>query len=161
MIVGDKKGNGTTRLFRRHPRALDDLDARMGVPFRLINVVRHPLDNIATKTLRTGVSVTEAARRFIANARTLDTLSRDRPDQVKTVYLDDLIHMPKTVLEGLVAWLGLSSTELGYLEAGAARIFNSPKRTRDRVDWPPGLIDRLRAEFAHAPTLARFVDGHE
>ena len=158
VVVGDKKGNGTTRLLRRHPRALGDLDARLGIPLRLINVVRHPLDNIATKAMRTGVSVTEAARRYLANARTLDWLGQDRVGQLKTVYLDELISEPTRVLSDLVTWLGLSSGEPGYLEACAARIFTSPKRTRDRVDWPPGLRDRLRNDFARLSDLVRFAD---
>ena len=157
-VIGDKKGNGTTRLLRRHPEALKDLDARLGVPLSLINVIRHPLDNIATKATRTGVSVGEAARRFLANAETLDRLCLDRPSQVKTVYLDDLIVDPKLVLADLVTWLGLSSPEPAYLDACAARIFSSPKRTRDRVDWPRGMIDRLSTEFARYPALARFAD---
>ena len=38
-VIGDKKGNDTTRLLRCHPGALDDLDARLCIPLRLINVV--------------------------------------------------------------------------------------------------------------------------
>ena len=157
-VAGDKKGNGTTRLLRRHPGALDDLDARLCIPLHLINVVRHPLDNIATKAMRTGVSVAEASRRFLANVRTLDAFRHDRPNQMKTVYLDDLIAAPETVLADLVTWLDLSPAEPGYLEACAARVFTSPKRTRDRVDWPDGMIDRLRMHFAASPALARFAD---
>lgn len=158
LVIGDKKGNGTTRLLRRHPRALDELEARLGIPLRLINVVRHPLDNIATKARRTGVSVTEAARRFLANAHTLDGLTQDRPGQVRTVYLDELIDAPRTVLSGLITWLGLPSATSRYLDACAERLFDRPKRTREQVDWPAGLVDRLRTDFARFSALARFAD---
>ncbi|MEZ5931156.1 MAG: hypothetical protein R3F54_04265 [Alphaproteobacteria bacterium] len=158
LVIGDKKGNGTTRLLRRHPQGLARVEARLGLPIRFINVIRHPLDNIATKAMRTGVSLAEAARRFLANAETLATLTRDRPDQVRTVYLDALTAEPKAVLADLVGWLGLSPDVPGYLDASAGLVFARPKRTRDQVDWPPRLIDSIRRDLARYPALARFAD---
>ncbi len=161
VLIGDKKGNGTTRLLRRHPDCLDKLEERLQTPLCFINVIRDPFDNIATKAKRTGVSAAEATRRFFANVRTLDALTRARPEQVKTVYLDDLIERPKDVLSDLVTWLSLSTDEPGYLDAAASLIFERPKRTRDQVDWPPGLIEQVRTDCARSPALARFADKTE
>lgn len=158
VLVGDKKGNGATRLLRRYPDGLARVEARLGQPIRFINVIRHPLDNIATKAMRTGVSLAEAARRFLANAETLDALARDRPEQVKTVYLDDLTANPKGVLADLIAWLGLTQDAPGYLDAAAGLVFTEAKRTRDQVTWPAGLIDAIRADVARYAALARFAD---
>lgn len=158
LVVGDKKGNGTTRLLRRHPGGLKKLEARLDLPITFINVIRNPFDNIATKAKRTGVSVTEAARRFLRNAETLDALTRARPEQVKTLYLDALIDEPKSVLADLVDWLGLKADEPGYLDAAASLVFDRPKRTRDHVDWPTDLTEHLRGEFARYTSLARFAD---
>ena len=157
-VIGDKKGNGTTRQLRRRPDALDWLDRHLPVKLQLINVIRDPFDNIATKAKRTGTSLSEAARRFLTNARTLDDLRRRRPDQVKTVYLDDLIATPKPVLEDLLTWLSLSTDEPGYLDACAGLVFDRPKRTRDEVSWSNGLVDALRLEIQRLPDLARFAD---
>ena len=158
VLIGDKKGNGTTRLLRRHPGCLEKLEERIDIPIRFINVVRDPFDNIATKAKRTGVSAAEAARRFFANVRTLDALTSARPEQVKTVYLDDLIKRPKDVIADLVIWLGVSTDEPGYLDAASSLIFERPKRTRHQVDWPAGLIEQIRADCARSPALARFAD---
>ena len=158
VIVGDKKGNGTTRLLRRHPGRLAEVEADLPVPLRFINVVRNPFDNIATKARRTGVSVAEAARRFLANADTLDKLANERPDQVKTIHLDELIDKPDAVLADLVDWLGLSPDVPGYVEACASLIFERPKRTRDQVAWPSGLIDTLKRRLNHYADLARYAD---
>lgn len=160
-LIGDKKGNGTTRLLRRYPGCLDELEKRITIPIRFINVIRDPFDNIATKARRTGVSATEAARRFFANVSTLDALTNVRPTQVKTVYLDDLIERPEVVLTDLVTWLGLSIDEPGYLEAASSLIFERPKRTRNQVDWPAGLIEQVLADCARSPSLVRFADPAE
>lgn len=157
-LIGDKKGNGTTRLLRRNPSCLEKLQKQLPIPLRFINVIRDPFDNIATKARRTGVSVGEAARRFFANVETLDALTEARPDQMKTVYLDDLIERPRDILTDLVSWLALSTDEPGYLDAAASLIFERPKRTRDQVGWPAGLIDQIRINCARSPTLARFAD---
>jgi len=159
IVIGDKKGNGTTRMLRRYPDSLDRLEASLELPLCLINVIRNPFDNIATKAKRTGVSVEEAGRRFFANARTLDRLTRHRPHQVTTIYLDDLIDRPKAILAGLIDALGLSADVPGYLDASASLIFEHPKRTRDQVAWPPDLVDRIRTDLARSPTLARFADA--
>jgi len=158
VIVGDKKGNGTTRLLRRHPACLDRLEERLSIPLRFINVIRDPFDNIATKAKRTGVSVKEAARRFFANVRTLDALAHARPTQVKSIYLDDLIERPKDVLSDLMTWLGLSTDEPGYLDATSSLIFERPKRTRNLVEWPSGLMDQIRLDCARSPALAHYAD---
>ncbi len=157
-VIGDKKGNGTTRLLRRSPNALAWLDDNLPVRLQLINVIRDPFDNIATKATRTGVSLAEAARRFLANARTLDGLQRERPDQTKIVYLDELIATPKPVLHDLLAWLDLDQEVDGYLKACASLVFDKPSRTRDKVTWPKGLSDAIRLELQKLPDLARFAD---
>jgi hypothetical protein len=69
-----------------------------------------------------------------------------------------LIDAPRTVLADLIAWLGLPSATPGYLNACAARLFDRPKRTREQIDWPAGLVERLRMDFARFSALARFAD---
>jgi hypothetical protein len=158
VLIGDKKGNGTTRLLRSHPQGLARVEARLGRPIRFINVIRHPLDNIATKAMRTGVSLPEAARRFLANAETLARLTTSRPDDVKTIYLDRLTAAPRAILADLIGWLDLSHDVPGYLDACAGLVFEHPTRTRDQVDWPPGLVDRIRSSLGTYPALKRFAD---
>lgn len=52
--IGDKKGDWTVRWFRAEPRLIDITRRRITAPCKWILVTRHPLDNIATMSLRKG-----------------------------------------------------------------------------------------------------------
>lgn len=52
--VGDKKGDWAVRWFHIEPRLIDIARRRIKAPCKWILVTRHPLDNIATMSLRKG-----------------------------------------------------------------------------------------------------------
>lgn len=53
-VVGDKKGDWAVRWVQREPGLLDAVRRRMRARCRWVLVTRHPLDNIATMSLRKG-----------------------------------------------------------------------------------------------------------
>jgi hypothetical protein len=58
---------------------------------------------------------------------------------VLTVRQESVIQGPERELRRMCAFLGVEA-EAGYLEACAAIVFPSPKRTRDLLDWSPAQI---------------------
>lgn len=159
VAAGDKKGNGSTRVLQRRPEAVAAAEARLPVPVHYINVVRDPWDNVATKALRTGRPVTEAARIYAANARTLADLIERAPERVSTVHLDELIAEPAPVLRRLIDFLGASAPERAYLDACAGLLFTKPSRTHDRVDWPAKAVAEIDAACRDIPFLQRYARG--
>jgi hypothetical protein len=63
-----------------------------------------------------------------------------------------------TGLMGIVAFSQFIQVRIEDLDAAASLIFERPKRTRHQVNWPEGLIERIKADCARSPTLARFAD---
>ncbi|SDF57903.1 Sulfotransferase family protein [Limimonas halophila] len=161
VAAGDKKGNGSTRVLQRRPDAVAAAEARLPVPVCYVNVVRDPWDNVATKALRTGRPVTEAARIFTANARTIAELTERAPERVSTLHLDQLIAEPAPVLRQLIAFLGASAPERAYLDACAALLFTKPSRTRERVTWSAEAVAELDAACRDIPFLQRYARGAE
>ncbi|WP_173199701.1 sulfotransferase [Parvularcula mediterranea] len=53
-VIGDKKGDWATRWFAGDPSLIDKIRREIGLRTVFINVTRHPLDNIATMSLRKG-----------------------------------------------------------------------------------------------------------
>ncbi len=158
-LLGDKKGNGTARLLRRQPRALDRLLAASPVPVVFVHVVRDPYDNIATKARRTGTSPAYAARTYFANAAVTAAL-HDRPEtRVLDVHLEDLIADPRRALAGLLNGLGLDPDPPGYLDACAGILFDRPRRTRAGVAWDPELRRWIEGQLGGYPFLRRYVEG--
>jgi hypothetical protein len=52
LVIGDKKGMGTTMRIRKRPWLLDRLRKTVGVPVKAIHVIRNPYDDIATMLRR-------------------------------------------------------------------------------------------------------------
>jgi hypothetical protein len=160
-VIGDKKGNGSARLLRRDPQALDRILAKTDVPVSFIHVIRNPYDNIATKALRTGRSLDEAAKVYFANAQAIADLKATGSATVHDVHLDTLIADPRTVLRRLVGDLGLDPEEPGYLDACAGLLFASPSRSRDRVTWRRELIEHLDGQLASFSFLKNYAGGFD
>lgn len=157
-FIGDKKGNGTARLLRQRPWIVERLGRALPVPFHFVHVVRNPYDNIATKALRTGRSLEEAARLYLANAELVEALKKRFPTQVVDVHLEDLIARPMPALRELLRHFALHA-DPSYLEACAAVLFREPSRTRERVQWPRGLILKVERHLARYPFLAPYGRG--
>lgn len=158
QILGDKKANGTTRLLRSDPRLVPRLREAAGVPVRWLHVIRNPFDNITTKARRRRTSLRFAADVYFRHAEAVTELKREVGEHVIDVFLDDLIDDPHAVLGSLLARLGLEDTPSDYLAACAARVFASPRRTREPEEWTSGLLREVRARMRDCAFLARFAD---
>lgn len=156
QIVGDKKGNATTRLLGRRPDALDRLESALCLPVVFVHVIRDPYDNIATKARRTGVTLDEAARRYFANAETVSKLKGRAGDRLFDIYLDDLIERPEATLRSLMHWLDLP-IDRDFLAACAAIVFKEPSRTARSAAWDPRLLAAINRRLERYPFLHRFL----
>ena len=155
-IVGDKKGNGSIRVLRRHPDLIPKLPQLLPVPPIFVHVVRNPFDNIATRAQRKRVSLRHAADGYFANTQVIQSLKAHYPKDVIDVHLEDLSANPKETLAGLVRKIGLQVDD-AYLDACASIVFDSPRATRHAVKWPAELEQRVRKESLATPYLARYA----
>jgi len=158
VLLGDKKGAATTRQMRKHPDTLPALEADLGVPFVFVHVMRHPLDNIATWAQRQRVSLERATREYFQLVETVADLRAARPEQVHDVYLESLIGDPRAELVRLCAALGLEQGA-DHLDACANVVFGSPRRSRDRADWPDGMRDSILERAGRHDFLRPYAEG--
>jgi len=140
QVIGDKNGGITSRMLGAQPELLDLLRSVVAVPIRLIRVVRNPWDNVATIARVHRMSPAEALEYYLGMAHDLLIIERHTsPDERFTIHLQDLVESPAETLGPLFAFLDLSVTP-GFLDSCAASLFPAVSRTRQLVDWPPGLI---------------------
>ena len=158
-VIGDKKGGGTTRILLRDSDAVRKFRETMGVDVKCLHILRNPFDNIATiawrrrhgKIVRPGdleLSIEFYFQRLEANA----TFAASGECPVLHVRLEDLIEDSRTTLIRACEFLGLTASP-DYLDACARVVYASPHRSRSRVEWPPPLLERIRAEIARQPIL--------
>lgn len=160
-VIGDKKGQGANLRLHRSPGLLDRLRRTVGVPVRIVHVVRNPFDNIATMARRAAAEgqapdLERAAAQYLhlcASAHA--TRQRVAPEEWIELRHEDFVARPAEELGALCEALGLAP-EPGYLAACAGIVYDSPHRSRHRVPWP----DRLRAEVQDRIAAYDFLQGY-
>ena len=136
-IIGDKSGGRTTKLIGR--TGLRRFARTVGLPLAIVHQTRNPYDIVARRSLvlRDGVpkrSLPEAIADLAAMTDVNERLIREGRYPVAMLRHEELIADPQGELARLCEFLGVEP-EPGYLDACAAIVYESPHRTRDRVEW--------------------------
>lgn len=155
-VIGDKKGGGSTRALRRDQELLDRFRVEIGLPIRIIHVVRNPYDTISRIQLRSGSPLQRAIDNYFFLCRGTAGVIRDNPNDVLTVRHEAYISDPQTNLGQICAFVGLDS-DRDYLNACADTVYRSPNRTRNEIDWPSAMIAQVRKRMQDYP----FLDGYQ
>ncbi len=157
-ILGDKKGGRSVRRLGDDPSLADRLAATMGVPLRYVHVVRNPWDNVATRIRRK--PATDAAlladRHFALVERVAALRERVGERALLDVRHEHLVADPRATLARLAAFLGLDAPE-DWLAACASVVRPAPRRSRDEITWPRGLVDSIAARAARHAFLAGYA----
>ncbi len=154
-VVGDKFGSETSWALAADPSTLQQLRARVGVPLKLIHVVRDPFDNVATMFLRSEGDLDGALTNYLAQVDTVQRTAEVVGEDMITVHHESMVTRPREELQRLCQFLGLEADE-DYLAAAAGIVFDSPRRTRDRVEWAQPARERLLEGIERYPFLRRY-----
>ncbi len=161
-VIGDKKSGVATSRIAEQPDLLDQLCALVDVPVRIVHVVRHPLDNIATKVARNPThDMSRHVDKYFHLCRAVqDIKDRQRsPDggpEVLDVQSERLIAEPRTELVRLLRFLDLDEDE-AYLAAATSIVYASPSRSRDKIEWPAATLRDIAERAAAFPFLADYA----
>jgi len=157
-VIGDKRGGGSSRRLARDPGLLDRLRQRIGVPLKLIHVVRNPYDNIATMALRKDAASLEDAIRLYF--KMTDTVARVRrncaPGEFITVHHEHLIARPADTLQALCDFLELPA-DGQYLQDCSSIVFESPHHSRNKVAWAEEQLEDVARHCARYDFLADYA----
>jgi len=145
-VIGDKKGGRSTRHLTREPRLLELLRQTVGVPVKLLHVIRNPFDNITTRHQKSRTGTNSLEQMVDLHFQDCATIQRLRGSFSAEDFLDvrheALIAEPKDHLRRICEFLGVSAGE-EYLEACASIVFRDPRRSRFDVAWSPQLVQRV------------------
>ena len=155
-VIGDKRGGAVTRCLAEHPDFFARVRALVGVPLRLIHVVRNPFDNIAAISIWHRLSLEASADYYFMHCATtarLDTFCA--PEEVMSLRHEVMIADAGTVLVRLCEFLGLRLYP-GYLDDCRRVVFPRATAKRRKVRWPPGLLSDVERRARGVP----FLDGY-
>ena len=156
-VIGDKRGGAVARCIAAHPDFLTRVRALVGVPLRLLHVVRNPFDNISAISIWNRLSLAESIDFYFRHCETTATLGTlCSPDEIFSFRHEEMIRAPRAVLSELCAFLGLDPYP-GYIDDCASVVFNLPTYTRQTVDWPQALV----GDVERRARAFRFLDGYQ
>jgi hypothetical protein len=165
-VIGDKKGPEATRRLSEAPELLDRLAETVGVPIKMIHVVRNPFDTISTmarrpntrepKAVRGPIGRATATRRFFKMCNRVVRLGeRMAPRDLITVRHETVMKDPTGQLLEICHFLGVSAPD-DYLRDCASIVFPTPHVTRHDIDWPPDAIEEVSERIQDYP----FLEGY-
>lgn len=166
LVIGDRKAGATATEIAGHTHLLKRLAERVPAQKRFINVVRNPLDSIATTFTKTHPrpkeTTQEHLRREIANyfARCSAVRAVSEhfgPDNLLHAHHEELVRDPRVQLARLCAFLSLETSD-DYLESCAHIVNRKPSRTRESIRWSTDSLDRVNTGMLEFPWLHTYAD---
>jgi hypothetical protein len=152
-VIGDKRGGSSVRRLMARPGLIDQLQSTVALPVKWIHVIRNPYDNVATIFRRSKRDLEGSLDFYFRHVNGVAGI-RDRIPEADLLEIrhEGIIADPTQHLKQLCAFLGLEPDEK-YLCDCASILFESPKRTREGVEWTPDQRARIEAEIARLPFL--------
>lgn len=134
-VLGDKRAGRSTHRLGAHPELLDEVRRTVGVPLRVVHVVRNPYDTITTMAAQGTGDLSHVTGRYRRMSAMVDDVrARLDPEELIDVRYESFVERPQEHVGELCRFLGVEPSP-AYLAACAARVSPSPSRSRDRLPW--------------------------
>lgn len=148
QVIGDKEAAMAAVHLGRDGSLLTRLQETVGLPVKVVHIVRNPFDNIATMYLRgrypiLHLPVSRCITDFSAMAGAIEDLKgRLAPEAILEVRHEDVVERPRESLARVCAFLGLEA-EPAYLLTATAIVRAPATSSRDRLIWRTPDIRRV------------------
>lgn len=178
-VIGDKCAGDVTNYYRWNtqtfPAHIYRLKSIVGVPLKVIKVIRNPYDMIATLSLYRGSPINDvkveasaenkydnqeiiqsAADTIIDKAYYLHLMEQEDYDwEMIRVYSEDFIRNPKEIMGTICRFLTLDCTE-DYLQQCADKTFKSVSKSREVIVWDPAVKTLVENAIRDIPFFNRY-----
>jgi Sulfotransferase family len=156
-VIGDKRGGTAAQWLARRPDVLDRLRALVGVPVRMVHVVRNPYDNIAAIARWHNLTLDASIEFYFSHFHVTGQLEALAPSaDVVTIRHEDFFHTPEKTLSNLCAFLGLDSSP-SYLAECSSIVFARPTAPRRRTEWTSTQVSDVARRVTAYPFLAGYA----
>ncbi|XP_065843349.1 uncharacterized protein [Oscarella lobularis] len=179
-VIGDKKGFASANFFV--DSIFSKLDAVrhlrdvIGLPFRVIHVIRNPYDNIATQTLRyfdkyysvkksggsskfdNETALIFCIRRYFRLVDGYRNFVQARLDNFNflDIHLNDFESDPTSTMKRLCDWLELDCSK-SYVKHCTSIVFTNPSKTRKLVAWSTRAKNLTETMMRKYSFLQRYI----
>lgn len=155
-VIGDKRGASSTELLDQRPELLERLRSVVGVPLRIVHVVRNPFDNISTMAVRFRTGLPAAADRYFTLLEiTASVKAATEEGEWLDLRHEDMIADPATWLPRLCSFVGVTAED-DYVNDCASIIYKRPHQSRFEASWSDQLREQVERQIAAFP----FLEGY-
>jgi hypothetical protein len=152
LVIGDKKGGGSSKFFSKKPEVFDSVGLTIGLPVKYVHVMRNPYDMISTlfrksQNPKTG-DIRIAIEKFIKRIERTDKIKKSiNGVDWHDMYHEEVLAKPEETITSLFRFLGLDVPE-GFIENCKKVIYPNPHKSRFDVTWTAEDIDFVANELA-------------
>jgi len=159
-VIGDKRGGASTRWLRKNPSLMNELQTTMGVPVKVIHIVRNPFDNIATRArggnerqreVDEGRLIRTIKRHFL-DIETVHQVKKSGRCEMLEIRNEDFVAAPGENLQMICEFIGVEVTA-GYLDKASAIVKKSKTPGRFKVRWSEKAINEVKNRMKFYPFL--------
>jgi hypothetical protein len=156
-VAGDKKAQNSARRVRDDPAILDRLRRTVGVPIRVLHIVRNPFDNITSLLRRPEMTFSEVIDHYRWVAAAVDTVQGQLDEnEFLAVRYESINADPAGRMSEICNFIGVDAPE-AYQAICRCIVQPTRGRSRDRLDWPPEARREVEELIAAHPLLAGYT----
>jgi hypothetical protein len=157
QVIGDKRAGMTTNRLRERPELIDRVRRTVGVPLRVIHVVRSPFDTAATMARRRQCDLSFAIDHYARLAVTVDQVrSALDPEELIDLRYEELTADPQGQLRRLCEFVGVSA-DASYLGDCGVQVRAGGSRSREATQWSDADREAVEDLIAGRPVLAGYT----
>ena len=157
LVIGDKKGGGTTKLLGENIQLYKLLEETVNLPIKTIIVIRNPFDNIATMAHRSGNPVQSQIEAYEKYIQTITSLMDELELDAQLIFHEDFVKDSKSTIKKLLKWLKLPADEK-FLADTSGIVNNEPNKSRTRVKWEQSEKNKVNRLISKYKVLEPYLE---
>jgi hypothetical protein len=152
-VIGDKHAGRTTRRLDNDPELLERVRTLVGVPIRVLHLVRNPFDNIASIARNRQLPLSSAIDIYRRLGTAVDQIMIGLDaEELMEIRYEQITADPASTLHDICRFIGVDATT-DYLSKCAALIDGSDRRGRDSFSWSPKELSMVEDLIGARPCL--------
>jgi len=167
-IIGNKDAQYVSRMLMKDPEIVDKLNKHVGVPLKIFHVVRHPLDTIATMSIKsvlinpdkippTPEIIDLAIDLYFKYVDAVVAFKQKNNHEIFDLYHEDFIENPKRCFTEMLDFVGVEHT-FQTIENACSIVFESPRKSRTKIEWQEYQLEKIKQHSNSVVYLKKYFE---
>jgi hypothetical protein len=161
QVIGDQEGRWTSLRLMDNTHQLREQLEPSNIGLRLINVVRNPYDNIATWSMRSGMSLQKSTETYFGFCRNVEAIRQQSSEhEFLRIYHERFVDDFPEQFHRIFQFLNMEADD-DLLQGCQTMVYKKSHISRHKVKWNTVLLDRIATALAKYPYLSGYNFNRE